>query len=102
MCRHSTKDFVESRRREGPKVPPWSQALKAGLCSVQGADYTAACLQRGSLTPASALNPPPHMKSDPISPGLAPNPFAPLHPPLLPVAPWGAAGCISQEDRGAG
>lgn len=81
---------------------PRSQALKAGLCSVQGADYTLACLRRGFLTPASALNTPLHMESDLISLGLAPNPFMPLHAPLLPIAPWGAAGCISQEGRGAG
>lgn len=83
-------------------MPPWSQTLKAGPCSVQGADYTTACLQRGCLAPASAFNAPLHVESDLISPGLASNPFMPLHPHLLPIALWGAGGCIIQEGRGAG
>lgn len=101
-CRHSTNHFVGSRRRERPKVLPWSPALRARPCSAQGADYTAACLWRGCLTPASALNTSLHTESNRISLGLAPNPFMPLHAPLLPTALWGAAGCISQEGRCAG
>lgn len=54
------------------------------------------------LPDASALNTPLHMESDPISLGLASNTFTPLHAPLLPIAPRGTAGCISQEGRGAG
>lgn len=79
---------MESMRRKRPMVLQWSQALKSGLVHCRGADCTAACLQRGCMTPASALNTSLHMESDLTSLGLYPNLLMSLHASLLPVSVW--------------